>query len=310
MKIYVAGHRGLVGSAIVRNIESHAVHTWVGKSREELDLFDAIAVENFIAEEKPDAVIVAAAKVGGIGANSSFPVDFLVENLKIQINLIESAHKQNIDRLLFLGSSCIYPKFALQPIKEDYLLTGALEPTNEPYALAKIAGIKTIQAYAKQYGRDWISAMLTNIYGPGDNFNIVSGHVLPTLINKFHQAKLLGNPSVELWGTGSPMREFLHSDDLASACLFLLENYHSAEHINVGTGVDVTIKELAELVANIVGFKGRTAWNADMPDGTPRKVLDVSKLSELGWRSQISLSDGIASTYEWFLSQDQSAIRV
>jgi GDP-L-fucose synthase len=309
MRIYVAGHRGLVGSAITRNIEAAGIHTWVGKSRAELDLFDRNAVEQYISDEKPDAVIVAAAKVGGIGANSSFPVDFLMENLKIQINLIESAHAQNIDRLLFLGSSCIYPKFAQQPIKEQYLLTGALEPTNEPYALAKIAGIKMIEAYARQYGRDWTSAMPTNIYGPGDNFNVVSGHVLPTLINKFHMAKTQGDSFVELWGTGSPMREFLHSDDLAAASLFLLENYHSPEHINVGTGVDVTIKELAEIVRDVVGFEGAIRWNSDMPDGTPRKVLDVTKLKEMGWQSQINLRDGIVSTYNWFLAQDKESIR-
>lgn len=302
MKIYVAGHQGLVGSAVVRHIEANKKHTWVGKPRRELDLFDSRALTSFLSEEKPDAIVVAAAKVGGIGANSRFPLDFLVENLQLQLNIFESANSANIDRLIFLGSSCIYPKFAQQPIKEEYLLSGALEPTNEPYALAKIAGLKLVEAYSRQNKRDWLCAMPTNIYGPGDNFNVQTGHVLPTLINKFHQAKQMGHATVQLWGSGQAMREFLHADDLADAIIFLLENHHAPEHINVGTGIDLSIRELAEAVRRIVGFEGDIEWDASMPDGTPRKVLDVSKLETLGWTSSISLQQGLESTYAWFKS--------
>ena len=309
MKIYVAGHRGLVGSAIVRNIEAGQKHEWVGASRQELNLFDKAAVDEYVKATSPDAVIIAAAKVGGIGANSTLPVDFLNENLKIQLNLMEAAHNNDVNRLLFLGSSCIYPKFANQPIKEEYLLTGELEPTNEPYAIAKIAGIKMVEAYARQFNRDWISAMPTNIYGPGDNFNIESGHVLPTLINKFHTAKVEGKTTVELWGTGTPRREFLHADDLAAACIHLLENYHLPTHVNVGTGEDISIKDLATLIKDVVGFQGNIVWNSAKPDGTPRKVLDIDKIKALGWSSQIELQDGVAATYEWYLSQDQSNLR-
>lgn len=301
MKIYVAGHKGLVGSAIVRKIENDRVHSWVGRPRSELDLFKFDSVLDFLKTEKPDAVVVAAAKVGGIGANSNYPVEFLNENLRIELNLMEASHAVGIPRLLFLGSSCIYPKFASQPIKESELLAGPLEPTNEPYAIAKIAGLKMVEAYATQYGRDWISAMPTNIYGPNDNFDLDSAHVLPALMNRFHQAKLVNANKVTLWGTGSPMREFLHSDDLASACLFMLENVHSAEHFNVGTGEDLPIKDLAALMQSIIGFNGGVDWDATKPDGTPRKVLDVSKLRELGWKANVSLVDGIDKTYKWFV---------
>lgn len=301
MKIYVAGHKGLVGSAIVRKIENDGMHAWIGKTRAELDLFNFQSVLHFLKTEMPDAVIVAAAKVGGIGANSKYPVEFLNENLRIELNLLEASHAVGIPRLLFLGSSCIYPKFANQPIKESELLTGPLEPTNEPYAIAKIAGLKMVEAYATQYGRDWISAMPTNIYGPNDNFDLDTAHVLPALINRFHQAKLYNAAEVTLWGTGSPMREFLHSDDLASACLFMLENIHSAGHFNVGTGQDLPIKDLAELIQSIIGFTGRIDWDATKPDGTPRKVLDVTRLQQLGWEADIPLNDGISETYRWFL---------
>ena len=307
MKIYVAGHRGLVGSAIVRQIEADAKHTWVGRTRQELDLLDRDAVFNFLLEENPDAVIIAAAKVGGIQANNNFPVEFLSENLQLETNLMDAAHKANIDRLLFLGSSCVYPKFADQPIKEEYLLTGALEPTNEAYALAKISGLKLVQAYRRQYGRRWMSAMPTNMYGPGDNFDLENSHVLPALIRKFHDAKVAGLDSVILWGTGSPRREFLHSDDLGSACLFLLENYDDDIAINVGAGEDLEIRELAERIKDTVGFSGDIAWDESKPDGTPRKFLDSSRIRAMGWRPSISLSVGISQTYSWYVSQtDQS----
>lgn len=302
MKIYVAGHRGLVGSAIVRQIEAEGKHTWVGKTRQELDLLDREAAFEFLSDEKPDAVIIAAAKVGGIQANNSFPVEFLSENLQIETNLMDAAHKASIDRLLFLGSSCVYPKFAEQPIKEEYLLTGALEPTNEAYALAKIAGLKLVQAYRKQYGHRWISAMPTNMYGPGDNFDLENSHVLPALIRKFHDAKVSGSKSVTLWGTGSPRREFLHSDDLGRACTFLLEKYDDEVAINVGVGKDISIRELSELIQQIVGFDGEIEWDSSKPDGTPRKLLDTQRLQGLGWEPQILLEQGIRSTYDWFLS--------
>lgn len=304
MKIYVAGHNGLVGSAIVRKIENDGLHTWVGKTRAELDLFNFQSVLNYLRTEMPDAVVVAAAKVGGIGANSKYPVEFLNENLRIELNLLEASHAVGIPRLLFLGSSCIYPKFANQPIKESELLTGPLEPTNEPYAIAKIAGLKMVEAYATQYGRDWISAMPTNIYGPNDNFNLETAHVLPALMNRFHQAKVSKAAEVTLWGTGSPMREFLHSDDLAAASLFMLENVHTAGHFNVGTGKDVSIKSLAELIREVTAFEGNLIWDNSRPDGTPRKVLDVSKLASLGWECSVDLHSGVQSTYEWFVSNE------
>jgi GDP-L-fucose synthase len=303
MRIYVAGHMGLVGSAIVRAIESAAEHSWIGKTHAELDLLDRRAVFEYVAAEKPDAIIIAAAKVGGIHANSTYPAQFLSENLQIETNLMDAAHAAGIKRLLFLGSSCVYPKFAEQPIKEEYLLTGELEKTNEAYALAKISGLKLVQAYRKQYGHSWISAMPTNMYGPGDNFDLQNSHVLPALILKFHDAKSLGDKSVTVWGTGSPRREFLHSDDLASACLFLLENYDDEIPINVGTGVDISIKDLAALIGEKVGFSGLIEWDTTKPDGTPRKLLDVSRLSKLGWKSQITLEEGLETTYETFLNE-------
>ena len=300
MKIYVAGHRGLVGSAIVRAIEKVDKHSWVGKTHAELDLLDRKAVFEYVASENPDAVVIAAAKVGGIHANNTYPVQFLSENLQIETNLMDAAHAGGIPRLLFLGSSCVYPKLAPQPIKEEYLLTGELETTNEAYALAKISGLKLVQAYRRQYGHKWISAMPTNMYGPGDNFDLENSHVLPALIRKFHDAKVRGDKSVTLWGSGSPLREFLHADDLASACLFLLENYDDEIAINVGTGKDISIRDLAELIKQILGFEAEIHWDSSRPDGTPRKLLDVSRLTELGWKSSLGLDKGIAETYKWF----------
>jgi GDP-L-fucose synthase len=303
MKIYVAGHRGLVGSAIVRAIESDGKHTWIGKTRTELDLLDRKAVFEFLAQEKPDAVVIAAAKVGGIHANNTYPVEFLTQNLQIESNLMDGSHAAGIERLLFLGSSCVYPKMAEQPIKEEYLLTGALEPTNEAYALAKISGLKLVQAYRKQYGHKWISAMPTNMYGPGDNFDLENSHVLPALIRKFHDAKSRGDTLVTLWGSGSPRREFLHSDDLGRACLFLIENYDDDIAINVGAGEDISIRELAELIKAIVGFEAVIEWDSSKPDGTPRKLLDVSRINSLGWKPTIGLDEGIRATYQWFARQ-------
>jgi GDP-L-fucose synthase len=300
MKIYVAGHRGLVGSAITRAVEAEGKHTWIGRTRSELDLLDRTAVFEFVASEKPDAIIVAAAKVGGIHANNTYPVQFLSENMQIETNLMDAAHAAGIEKLLFLGSSCVYPKLAQQPIKEEYLLTGELEKTNEAYALAKISGLKLVQAYRKQYGHKWVSAMPTNMYGPGDNFDLENSHVLPALIRKFDDAKKSGAPTVTLWGSGSPRREFLHADDLGRACVYLLENYNDDVAINVGVGEDVSIKELAELIKETVGFSGSIDWDSSKPDGTPRKLLDVSRITKLGWKAQISLKDGIASTYEWY----------
>ena len=302
MKIYVAGHKGLVGSAVVRAIEKEGNHSWIGRTRSELDLLDRRAVFDFLSEQKPEAVIIAAAKVGGIQANDTYPVEFLSENLQIETNLMDGAHYAGIERLLFLGSSCVYPKFSPQPIKEDYLLTGELEKTNEAYALAKISGLKLVQAYRKQYGHKWISAMPTNMFGPGDSFDLENSHVLPALIRKMHDAKTLGSQSVILWGTGTPKREFLHADDLGSACLFLLENYDGEVALNVGVGQDVSITELAEIIRSIVGFEGNVKWDSSKPDGTPRKLLDVSRLTDLGWKPGINLEDGIRSTYEWYLN--------
>ena len=303
MKIYVAGHRGLVGSAIVRQIEKEDKHYWVGKTRSELDLLDRAAVFSFLEKEKPDAVIIAAAKVGGIQANNTYPVEFLSQNLQIETNLIDGSHEADIEKLLFLGSSCVYPKFAQQPIKEEYLLTGALEKTNEAYALAKIAGLKLVQAYRTQFSHQWTSAMPTNMYGPGDNYDLENSHVLPAMIRKFHDAKLAKSTSVTLWGSGKPRREFLHSDDLGSACLFLLEKYDEDVAINVGVGQDVSISELAETIKEVVGFTGAIEWDSSKPDGTPRKLLDVSKITSLGWKPQISLIEGIRSTYLWYQNQ-------
>ena len=303
MKIYVAGHRGLVGSAIVRAIEAEGKHTWIGRTRAELDLLDRKAIFEFLAQEKPDAVVIAAAKVGGIHANDTYPVQFLTENLQIESNMMDGAHAAQTERLLFLGSSCVYPKMAPQPIKEEYLLTGELEKTNEAYALAKISGLKLIQAYRKQYGHKWISAMPTNMYGPGDNFDLENSHVLPALIRKFHDAKTQGKSGVTLWGTGAPKREFLHSDDLGRAGVYLLENYDDEVAINVGVGEDIAIKDLAELIRGVVGFEGDIVWDSTKPDGTPRKLLDVSRIEALGWKAQISLEEGIRQTYEWFQQQ-------
>jgi GDP-L-fucose synthase len=304
MKIYVAGHRGLVGSALVREVEKGSDHTWIGKTRSELDLLDRSAVFNFLAKEKPDAVIIAAAKVGGIMANNTYPVEFLSENLQIEANLIDGSHAANVERLLFLGSSCIYPKLAPQPIKEEYLLTGPLEPTNETYALAKISGLKLVEAYRKQYNRKWISAMPSNVYGPGDNFDLESSHALPALIRKFHEAKSEKSATVTVWGSGAPYREFLHTDDLARACVYLLENYDGDSHINVGTGKDISIAELAQTVSEVVGFQGSVVFDKSKPDGTPRKLLDVSRLDGLGWKASVGLTEGIESTYAWFLENE------
>ena len=307
MKIYVAGHRGLVGSAIVRAIESKSDHSWIGRTHSELDLLDRKAVFEYLASEKPDSIIIAAAKVGGIYANNTYPVQFLTENLQIETNLMDAAHAEGIPRLLFLGSSCVYPKLAKQPIKEEYLLTGELEKTNEAYALAKISGLKLVQAYRNQYGHNWISAMPANMYGPGDNFDLDNSHVLPALIRKFHDAKTRGEARVSLWGSGSPLREFLHADDLASACIFLLENYDDEIAVNVGTGKDLSIKDLAELIKEIVGFDGAIEWDSSKPDGTPRKLLDVSRITALGWSPSIGLEEGIRSTYEWFLANQKTS---
>jgi GDP-L-fucose synthase len=301
MKIYVAGHKGLVGSAIVRAIEADGTHSWIGRSRSELDLLDRKAVFEYLSREKPDAVVIAAAKVGGIQANSSYPVEFLSQNLQIETNLMDGAHAASIEKLLFLGSSCVYPKMAHQPIKEEYILTGELEKTNEAYALAKISGLKLVQAYRNQYGHRWISAMPTNMYGPGDNFDLKNSHVLPALIRKFHDAKTSGADFVTLWGTGTPRREFLHSDDLGRACIFLLQNYDDDIAINLGVGEDISIKELAELIKKITGFRGLIEWDASKPDGTPRKLLEVSRATALGWKPLVSLESGIERTYEWFL---------
>ena len=298
--MYIAGHRGLVGSAILRAMEAEEKHTCIGRTRAELDLLDRKAVFEFMASNNPDAVIIAAAKVGGIHANSSYPVEFLSENIQIETNLMDAAHAAGIKKLLFLGSSCVYPKMAQQPIKEEYLLTGELEKTNEAYALAKISGLKLVQAYRNQYAHSWISAMPTNMYGPGDNFDLENSHVLPALIRKFDDAKDSGAASVKLWGSGTPKREFLHADDLGRACIYLLENYNDEIAINVGVGEDVSIKELAELIKETVGFSGSIEWDSSKPDGTPRKLLDVSRITDLGWKAEISLKDGIASTYKWY----------
>lgn len=299
-KFYVAGHGGLVGSAIWRNLESEGFTNLVGRTSSELDLKDRDDVFAFFAEEKPRYVVLAAAKVGGILANSTYPVDFLSDNLRIQVNVLDAARVHGVERLLFLGSSCIYPKFAEQPIREDSLLTGHLEPTNDAYAIAKIAGIMQIQAVRRQYGLPWISAMPTNLYGPGDNFSPTGSHVLPALIRRYDEAARSGTEVVTNWGTGSPRREFLHVDDMASACLHLMENYDGPSQVNVGTGSDVTIRELASLVASAVGYAGEIAWDATKPDGTPRKLLDVSKLAVAGWSASIGLEDGIRRTVDWF----------
>ncbi|MGC3990908.1 MAG: GDP-L-fucose synthase [Chthoniobacteraceae bacterium] len=299
--IFVAGHRGLVGGAVVRNLQAHGYEKILTRSRQEVDLRDQESVRKFYAENQPQVVVVAAAKVGGIKANNDYPVEFLLENLQIQNNLIAGAHEAGVKKLLFLGSSCIYPKFAPQPIHEDSLLTGALEPTNDAYAIAKIAGIKLCQSYGKEYGADFISAMPTNLYGPGDNFDLQGSHVLPALLRKVHEAKKNGTPEIVVWGTGTPRREFLHVDDMADACRHLLENYDSPEIVNVGCGEDVTIRELAELICEVLGYEGKLVFDTTKPDGTPRKLLDTSRLTSLGWKPRIALRDGIAGTYAWYL---------
>jgi GDP-L-fucose synthase len=300
-KIYVAGHRGLAGGAIWRELENQGFKNLIGASSKELDLRDQSQTFSFFEEHKPEVVIDAAAKVGGIHANSTYPAEFLSDNLHIQLNVMDAANKYDVDRLLFLGSSCIYPKFAEQPIKESSLLTGQLEPTNDAYAIAKIAGIMQVQASRRQYGRRWISAMPTNLYGPGDNFHPENSHVLPALIRRFHEAKLNGLNEVVLWGTGTPKREFLHVSDLAKACIFLLENYDSPETINVGTGIDASIREVAGIVAQVVGYEGEIVQDVSKPDGTPRKVLDVSRLNRLGWNAEVTLEQGLKETYSWFV---------
>ncbi|MFJ8666169.1 GDP-L-fucose synthase family protein [Streptomyces sp. NPDC093600] len=298
-RVFVAGHRGLVGSAVARRLTADG-HEVIARTRAELDLRDAARTAEFLAATRPDAVVLAAAKVGGILANSREPVRFLEENLQIQLSVIAGAHAAGVERLLFLGSSCIYPKLAPQPISEDALLTGPLEPTNEAYALAKIAGIVQVQSYRRQYGAAYISAMPTNLYGPGDNFDLETSHVLPALIRRFHEAREHGREEIVLWGSGTPRREFLHVDDLAAACAVLLRTYDGDEPVNIGCGEDLTIRELAETVAEVTGYRGRLAWDTTKPDGTPRKLLDVSRLTGLGWKPSIALRDGIASTYAWW----------
>ncbi|RAK02551.1 GDP-L-fucose synthase [Larkinella arboricola] len=304
-KIYVAGHRGMVGSALVRCLQNKGYNNIITRTSAQLDLRNQAAVADFFAEQRPEYVLLAAAKVGGIWANNIYRADFLYDNLLIEANIIHSAYQNQVKKLLFLGSSCIYPKLAPQPLKEEYLLSGYLEATNEPYAIAKIAGIKLCEAYRSQYGCNFISAMPTNLYGPNDNYDLNGSHVLPALIRKFHEAKLINEPFVEVWGTGSPRREFLHADDLADACVFLLESYNQELFVNIGTGQDVTIRELAELVKETVGFEGELVWNTDKPDGTPRKLMDVSRLHELGWQHRIDLKAGIADTYQDFLANQE-----
>lgn len=300
--VYVAGHRGLAGGAIWRELESQGFDRLVGATSAELDLRDRDGVFAYFAATRPAHVVLAAAKVGGIMANSTYPADFISDNLRIQVNVLDAAAAHGVERLLFLGSSCIYPKFASQPISEDSLMTGPLEPTNAAYAVAKIAGIAQVQALREQHQRSFISAMPTNLYGPGDNFDLQNSHVLPALIRRFHEAKVGGHDQVVLWGTGSPRREFLHVEDLARAAVFLLDNYDEADPINVGLGADVTIRQLAEIIAATVGFDGELVWDTSKPDGTPRKLLDVSRLTALGWRPQVDLEAGVRSTYDWYVA--------
>lgn len=317
MKTYVAGHRGMVGGAILRKLEARGAET-VTRTHAELDLTDQAAVRVFMQAEKPDQVILAAAKVGGIHANNTFPAEFIYDNLIMEANVIHQAYAAGVRRLLFLGSSCIYPKMAAQPMREDALLTGTLEPTNEPYAIAKIAGIKLCESYNRQYGTDYRSVMPTNLYGPGDNFHPENSHVLPALIRRFHEAAQEGHEEVVVWGTGTPMREFLHVDDMAEASLFVLDldraSYEAEtepmlSHINVGSGTDVTIRELAQTVARVTGYEGRIAFDSSKPDGTPRKLMDVSRLARMGWRAKTSLEDGIRETYAWFLAEGMDRLR-
>ncbi len=304
-RIYVAGHKGMVGSAIVRRLESEGCAVLIAEPR--VDLRDQTVVREWFTANKPDAVVLAAAKVGGILANDSFPADFLYDNLMIEANVIEAARAQEIEKLLFLGSSCIYPKMAPQPMAENALLTGPLEPTNEWYAIAKIAGVKLCQAYRRQYGCDFISAMPTNLYGPGDNYDLKSSHVLPALIRKAHEAKSSGEDSIKIWGTGTPLREFLHVDDMADACVFLLKSYSGEEHVNVGSGQEITIADLTTLVAEVVGFSGRIEKDGSKPDGTPRKLMDSSRLAEMGWTARTELRNGIENAYATFLEHEGDA---
>ena len=300
-KIYVAGHRGLVGSAIVRNLQNKGYTNIIYRTHKELDLINQEAVRTFFQEEKPEYVFLAAAKVGGIHANNTYPADFIYDNLMIQNNVIKAAHDFEVKKLLFLGSTCIYPKMAPQPIKEEYLLTGALEETNEAYAIAKIAGLEMCKFFKRQYGDNFISCMPTNLYGPNDNFDLKNSHVLPALIRNFHEAKVNNSEVVEVWGTGTPLREFLYVDDMADACVFLMENYEGEQHVNIGTGEEVSIRELAETIKKVVGFEGELVFNTDMPDGTPRKLTTVDKLHGLGWKHKVSLNEGIKLAYNWFL---------
>jgi len=302
-KIYVAGHRGMVGSAIVRNLEHKGYHNLVLKTSSELDLRNQQAVYDFFESEKPEYVFLAAAKVGGINANNIYRAEFIYDNLAIELNVIHAAYRNHVKKLLFLGSSCIYPKLAQQPLKEEYLLSGFLEDTNEPYAIAKIAGIKLCESYRRQYSCNFISAMPTNLYGPNDNYDLENSHVLPALIRKFHEAKLNNQETVEIWGSGKPLREFLHVDDLAEACLFLMQHYDQESFLNVGYGEDISIKNLAELVMDITGYSGKIIFNKNRPDGTPRKLMDSSRIRALGWKPQINLRDGIASTYKLFVEE-------
>ena len=306
-KVYVAGHRGMVGSAIVRALEAAGFNSIVVRTSAELDLRNQAAVNTFFTEEKHECVFLAAARVGGILANDTYPVDFIYENLVIETNIIHAAYRQRVKKLLFLGSTCIYPKLAPQPLKEEYLLTGPLEPTNEWYAVAKIAGIKLCQAYRKQHGCDFISAMPTNLYGPGDNFDLEKSHVIPAMLRKMHEAKLAGEANVTLWGTGTPLREFLHVDDLAEALLFLMQHYSGKSQVNVGVGHDLSIRELAETVREVVGFQGELVFDAAKPDGTPRKLVDTKLINGLGWQARIPLKDGLAAAYEWFVQNHEHA---
>ncbi len=313
-KIYIAGHRGLVGSALIRNLEKEWFSNLIFRTHTELDLLNQKSVEEFFQSEKPEYVFLAAAKVGGIVANNTYPVDFLQDNLRIQMNVIESAYKNGVKKLLFLGSSCIYPKLAPQPIKEEYLLTGLLEPTNDAYALAKITGIKLCQSYNRQYGTEYIACMPTNLYGPYDNFDLEKSHVMPAMIRKFHEAKANNLPSVTLWGDGMPFREFLYSDDMARGCIHLMQNFTPTKEqnekwdifFNLGTGKDISIKELAMMIQKIVGFEGEVIWDITRPNGTPRKLLDVSRIESTGWRYTVELEDGIRMAYEWFLENKES----
>ncbi len=306
-KIYVAGHRGLVGSAIVRSLNRQGYDNVIGRTHKELDLTDQAAVRDFFERERPDVVVLAAAKVGGINANNTTPAEFAYENLQIQCNVIKCCHDYHVKKLLFLGSTCIYPRMAPQPIPESALLTGPLEETNEAYAIAKIAGLEMCKFFKRQYGDDFISCMPTNLYGPYDNYELQGSHVMPAMIRKFHEAKVNGAPTVELWGTGSPLREFLYVDDMADACVYLLEHYSGEQHVNIGTGKELTIAELAQIVKRTVGYQGEIVWNAQMPDGTPRKLTDVSKLHSLGWHHKVDLEEGVALAYEWFVQNEQSA---